>query len=110
MSVKINTSKTYKTQINFDMVGETGKKEKNAFDAEFKRLNRDEVKSLVESGKQDNEMVAEVMIGWKLTDSDSKSDVPFSDESLAAFLTIPGAGGVTMLAFLETVGASRQKN
>jgi len=110
MGVRLSASKTYKTQVNFDMINEAGKKEKQSFEAEFKRLTRDQVKDLVESGKSDNEMVSEVMVGWKLTNTDTGEDLPFTDVSRDALLTIPGTGGVTMLAFLETVGASRQKN
>ena len=54
-------------------------------------------------------MLGEVMIGWTMKDADDKTDIPYNDATLAAFLTIPGAGGVTMLRFIETCGASKAK-
>ena len=110
MGVRINLSKTYKTQVTFNMVLENGKNELQTFEAEFKRYTREQVEELVGSGKKDGEMLAEVMIGWSMKDADDKTDIAYNDASLAAFLTIPGAGGVTMLRFIETCGASKAKN
>ena len=110
MGVRINTSKTFKTQVTFNMVLESGKKEEQSFEAEFKRLSREQIEELIGTGKKDDAILAEVLIGWSMKDSDDKSDIPFNDETLAAFCTIAGASGVTVLRFIETVGASKTKN
>ena len=110
MSVRLNTSKTFKTKVRFNLTTETGKDEEQSFQAEFKRLSREDVEALVQSGKKDAEMLADVLVGWDMTNADDKTAVPFNDDTFKAFLTIPGVAGVSMMRFIETVGASKTKN
>lgn len=110
MAIRINVSKTFKTQVVFNLHDEKGKVDPQSFEAEFKRLTREQIEEMISSGKKDGELLAEVLVGWGMKDADDKSDIPFNEQTLAAFLTIPGAGGVTMLRFLETCGASKAKN
>ena len=110
MSVRLNTSKTYKTTVKFNLTTETGKEEEQSFEAEFKRMSREEVEAMIESGKKDAEMLADALVGWSMTNADDKTPVPFNDDTFKAFLTIPGVAGVTMMRFIATVGASKTKN
>lgn len=110
MGVRFNYSKTFKTTVKFNTLTAEGKEEAQSFDAEFKRLTRDEVKALVDESANDAEMVQKVMVGWTMVDSETKEVTAFNDTNLATFISIPGAAGVTMLRFMETVGANRAKN
>lgn len=110
MSVRLNFSKTFKTKVDFNLVLENGKNEAQSFEAEFNRLNRDQVNDIVTSGRKDADIVPDVLVGWSMKDADDKTEIPFNPETLAAFLSIPGAAGVTLLRYIETVGASKAKN
>lgn len=110
MGVRVNFSETYKTPVNFTILDAEGKKEACSFIAEFKRLKREEVRAGVDAARNDSDWCREVLVGWKMQDLDTKADIPFSSEALEAFLMVPGAAGVTVLTFMETVGANRQKN
>jgi hypothetical protein len=63
----------------------------------------------MEECKTDAEMLPRVLVGWRMKDIDSGESIPFSEATLEAALAIPGFAGVTMLRFMETCGASRQK-
>lgn len=109
MGVRFVQSDKYWTQVRFVLLNEQGKNEEMSFDAQFKRLDREGVSELTSSGKKDADMLREVMTGWKMRDLDSKEEIAFTDSTFEEFLKIPGAAGVTMMRFLETVGASREK-
>jgi hypothetical protein len=69
------------------------------------------VKELRDSGKPDVDLVLEVMVGWEATEVGTSEKVPFSAEVVTQVATeYPGFAACVMLRFLETVGASRQKN
>lgn len=104
------TTGTYKTDVKFVVLSPEGKEEQMSFQAEFKRMNQDDVKAMVKASGGDREMARQVLVGWRMRDIDSGESIPFSIDTLEEFLTIPGAGGVTIMRFMETVGASREKN
>lgn len=109
MGVRFVQSDKYWTQVRFVLLNEQGKNEEMSFDAQFKRLDREGVADLTSSGAKDADMLRKVLVDWKLKDLDTKEDIAFTDSTFEEFLKIPGAAGVTMLRFLETVGASREK-
>ena len=110
MGVRFTYSKTYKTVVKFNTLNPEGKPEEQFFDAEFKRLTRLEVKGLIDESLNDAEMVRKVLVGWTMTDAETKEVAEFNETNLTLFLELPGAAGVTMMRYLETVGANRAKN
>jgi hypothetical protein len=114
MGIRFKLSDTYRTEVNFAVFNEKGKRENLSFTAQFKRKNKEEVKDLVDSsqkpGRDDSDLLREVMTGWVLTDLDSGELVPFTPEAFEEFCAIPGAAGLTMQRYFETVGAAREKN
>jgi hypothetical protein len=102
---------TFRTTVTYWIQGANGKSEEQSYVGEFKRMDLDEVKELRDSGKPDLELLLEVLVGWKASEVGSKEEVPFSPEIVRQVATeYPGFAGCSVLRFLETVGASRQKN
>jgi hypothetical protein len=114
MGVRFKLSQTYRTDVNFDVFDERGKREHLSFLAQFKRLDKEAVKDLVESSKKpgadDTSLLKEVLTGWVLVDLATNDPVPFTPEAFEEFCAIPGAAGLTMLRFFATVGAAREGN
>lgn len=110
MGVRIKTSKTFKTPINFFVLTEQGKQENWSFTAEFKRLSVDEVKELVAEKLEDEAFLKRVLVGWTMVDIESNSPIEFNDENFAEFCQIPKVAFNTALQYLDKVGASREKN
>lgn len=109
MGVRVIHSKTFKTDVKFDVLDENGKPEQMKFVAEFKRLSRDEVQEMLNTCGNDSEMCRLVLVGWKITRLDTGEDWPYTPENLEEYLAQTGYAGATMLRFMDTVGASRGK-
>lgn len=110
MGIRIGSSATYKTPVKFTILDQNGKPEKQSFIAEFKRMDKPEVKALIDNFDSDTEMCREVLAGWSMQNLDTLEDVPFNPQTLESILNIAGLAGVIVLRFLETVNASREKN
>lgn len=110
MGIRLIPSNTYRTKVEYFLLDEAGKSEKQEFLAQFKRLETTEVKALSESGKNDSEMVRDVLQGWTAKDLVTGEDVPFTPEILDQLLKQPSVAGTIILRFFETVGAARTKN
>lgn len=109
MGVRINSSKTYKTPVNFETIDAAGKKENQSYIAEFKRMTQDEIIAMREECKDDRAMAKRVLAGWTMED-EAKAPFEFNDENLETVCNnIAGFAGVTVLRFAETVGANRTK-
>lgn len=110
MGVRTNQSKTYRTPVSFFVLTEGGKPEEWSFVAEFKRLETEEVKAIIEQRDSDDKAkLAQVLVGWKMEDIETKEVTPFTTENFDIFCKQPKAAGNTMLRFLETVGGCREK-
>ncbi len=111
MGVRITTSKTFKTPINFTVLDPNGKPENWSFTGEFKRLPQEELATIIENpATSDVEKLQEVMVGWKMNIIDTGEDFPWSEENFAEFCKIPKVAGITFLQYAEKVGASKAKN
>lgn len=111
MGVRISGSKTFRTQVEYTVLTEAGKKEPHSFEAVFKRMGPAEVKDLVDNSPNDSELVKKVLIDWSMKELDTKEEIPYSEQMLDEYLRqVAGVAGVIALRFLETVGASRSKN
>jgi hypothetical protein len=98
MGIRFKLSDTYRTEVNFAVFNEKGKRENLSFTAQFKRKNKEEVKELVESsqkpGRDDSDLLREVMTGWVMVDLDSGERCPSRrrpSRSSARFPARPGS-------------------
>ncbi len=111
MAIKLKPSRTYKTTVDFKMLDENGKEEKQNFEAEFKRLTSAEVKALWDANTVDKDFAETVLVGWKLVDADTRDEVPFTPENVNLLLqNVPGLAYTIVLKFNETLGLSLAKN
>lgn len=110
MAVRFKSSANYWTTVNFQIRNEAGKLEAMSFDAQFKRMSSAELSDLTAAGEKDSVLLPRVLLGWKLKDMDTGEDVPFTEQTLAEFVQIPGAASVTMARFIATVIATREGN
>lgn len=110
MGIRIVPSATYRAKVEYYLKDEAGKDEKQELTCEFKRLTAEQVSDLSKSGKNDSEMVRDVLVGWSAKDLVTGEDVPYTPELRDALLTVPAVAGTIILRFFETVGGARQKN
>jgi hypothetical protein len=62
-------------------------------------------------GKNDLDLVAQVVVGWEGVSDDDGAAVPFSREALAALLdAYPAAAGEIVSAYVHVLAESRAKN
>lgn len=109
----IKQSETFRWPVVVSLPADGGKTVRHTFDAEFKRLGKEELSGLfarvTEEGGADAAVRA-VMVGWSGV-TDGSDVVPFSDGALQQLLDIPTVTGAILKAFTEAVsGEAQRKN
>lgn len=114
MTFKLNLSQTYFTPVVVEIPIDGGRSEKMTFDAEFRRIGRAELDRLMESAgkkkKSDQEVIDEVLVGWKGVKDHNNSDVEFSETSKKAVFDIVQVLPALVKAFFESISGVREKN
>lgn len=109
----IKQSQTFKWPVAVSLPADGGKTVKHTFDAEFKRLGKEELAGLFDKLDADggaDSVVRAVMVGWAGI-TDGSEAVPFSDGALQQLLDIPTVTGAILKAFTEAVsGEAQRKN
>lgn len=109
MAFKRALSETFSTKVEVNVPNNKGGFDKNTFEAVFKRPTQqeyaDDTKAL-----EDKDLVRKYLVGWKLTDDDTKQEVPFSQVELEALLTIEPTPAATAMAFALAFRGIKQKN
>lgn len=108
---KMQQSATYKWPVKISIPVDGGKYETQEFEANFKRLKRDEIVALKESDIDDTEAVKMVLLGWSGIVGEDGAEVPFSDENLVKLLNVTGVTTAIANSFFDSVtGAAKAKN
>lgn len=110
MGIRLVAKDTFKAKVTFFLKDDEGKDEETTFTGVFKRLDSDATKALLNSGKNDTEIVREVLVGWHAVDIDSKEEISFSEQARDALLKQAGVGTNIMMRWVDTNGAARTKN
>ena len=117
MAFKRTTSKTFRAEVKVPVVNESGGYDQNTFTAIFKHADTEEQDALrkrvqeaptVTAGQK--LLVRDRLVGWEMTDDETKEAVPFTPENLEAILLIPPSPLHIGIAFWETVNGARAKN
>lgn len=108
MAFKRTPSKTFRADVTVNVANESGGYDKNKFVAIFSHASTKELDDLREGGNLT--LIEKKLIGWEMTDDETKEQVPFTPENLAALLLIPPTPMAIALAFWETVNGARAKN
>ncbi len=108
MGFKRTTSKTFHADVEVNVANDKGGYDKNTFVAIFDHATVPELDELRPQGNM--AVINKKLRGWIMVDEDTKENVPFTPENLAAALLIPPTPMAIAFAFWETVNGARAKN
>lgn len=107
---KIALTETYTAPVSVEL---PGTKTKQVFEAEFRRLSRDEITRLYsragESEIDDAGFCREVMVGWRGV-SDETGPIEFSPAALDTLLAIYPLAACIVQSFNASLAVAKQKN
>ena len=108
MAFRLNPTPTFSIEVTVNVANEKGGFDKNTFVAKFARASIDEQRELRKL--ENDELVRRQIRGWELRDTDTGEAVPFTEETLAAVLSISPVPQQAALAFWEGSNGARIKN
>ncbi|MYM80535.1 hypothetical protein GTP44_00990 [Duganella sp. FT50W] len=125
--IKITPNPTYSTPVTVELPGDNGRVEKVVFTAVFRRLTISEIEDIHKrlagptvdadgtadttvATLNDDELVRDVMVGWKDVQGDDGQQLEFNDANLTALLQIFPVRPTLVRKFFETISNARAKN
>ncbi|MGE4241725.1 hypothetical protein [Ramlibacter sp.] len=120
MGFKFSKDETFTAKVKVPVANKEGGYDVSDYVAVFRHPDAEELKTLratandelvlgsVSDGTQERK--GAVLIGWQMRDDDTKQEVPFNDETLAAAVKVPNFVMFTAMAFWEQVNGARAKN
>lgn len=126
MAFVLKQSDSYTWPVSIKLPANGGKRERQTFDAEFKRLAQSrineiqrEVQQRVKAnekgedtgeGVSDQSIADEILVGWDgIVDGDGEP-VPFSNAVKAQLLDVPMMAGALVSAYFESLVEQKRKN
>lgn len=126
MAFVLKQSDSYTWPVSIKLPANGGKREKQTFEAEFKRLPQsriNEIQLLVQQrikaaergedtgeGITDQSIADEVLVGWEgIVDGDDEA-VSFNKGTKAQLLDVPMMAGALIEAFFESLVEAKRKN
>jgi hypothetical protein len=111
MAIKLTISNTVQVPVKGKIADEAGRDQPFDFTLTCKRLDAEEIKALLEGGKdvQIADALRDLTIGWKGVVDDDNTPAPYSPDGLAQLLRIPGLAMLSLTSYLKEVGA-KEKN
>ena len=126
MAFVLKQSDSYTWPVSIRLPANGGKREKQTFEAEFKRLPQSRINEIqvlaqqrvkaaergedLENGISDQSIADEVLVGWDgIVDGDGEP-VPFSKASKAQLLDVPMLASALIEAFFESLVEGKRKN
>ena len=126
MAFVLQQSDSYTWPVSIKLPANGGKREKQTFEAEFKRLPQsriNEIQLLVQQrikaaercedtgeGITDQSIADEVLVGWEgIVDGDDEA-VSFNKGTKAQLLDVPMMAGALIEAFFESLVEAKRKN
>lgn len=108
MGFKRTTTPTFAAPVVVNVPNDNGGFDRSTFTAFFKRPPTSERKAL--AALTHEELVRSQITGWKMTDEDTKEEVPFSPAELDAALSIFPTPLATAQAFWDALNGAHAKN
>ena len=113
------TSYTWPVPISLAING--GKRHRETFDAEFRRLPQSRINEIVRQARaaergrgddeiEDHEVARELLVGWSGVTDDAGNDVPFSEAALNQLLEIPTVAAQIIGAWFDSLKEAKRKN
>ncbi len=126
MAFVLKQSDSYTWPVSIKLPANGGKRERQTFDAEFKRLPQSRINEIqrevqlrikatergedVPDGVSDQSIADEILVGWDgIIDGDGEP-VPFSQASKAMLLDVPMMAPALINAFFESLVELKRKN
>ena len=122
MALVLKDSDSYSWPITYRQPVSGGRREKQEFEAEFKRLPQSRINEIQELAQKriDNDSSAgdisdlsiadEVLVGWEgIVDSDGEA-IPYSKGSKAQLLELPMMAGCLIEAYFNSLVEEKRKN
>lgn len=125
MAFVLKQSDSYRWPVSFKLPIDGGKREKQSFEAEFKRLPQSRIMEIqaqaqrlikaAEDGEQiegisDLSVADEVLVGWSGIVDEDGEEVPFSKTNKAALLEVPMLAASLIQAYFESLVEEKRKN
>lgn len=107
----IATKPTFEWPVEFEIPGDR-KPIKVQFTAEFNRLPQSRLDEMfTDTPPKDEDLVHEVMAGWKGVQDEDGKDLDFTSVNLGMLLEVAGMRQAIVRAFFEAInGAGKRKN
>ena len=126
MAFVLKQSDSYTWPVSIRLPANGGKREKQTFEAEFKRLPQSRINEIQQQVQQrikaaergedtgegitDQSIADEVLVGWDgIVDGDGEP-VPYSKTTKAQLLDVPMLAGALIEAFFESLVEGKRKN
>ena len=126
MAFVLKQSDSYTWPVSIKLPANGGKRERQTFDAEFKRLPQSRINEIQREVQQrvkanekgedtgegisDQSIAAEILVGWDgIVDGDGEP-VPFSNAVKAQLLDVPMMAGALVGAYFESLVEQKRKN
>lgn len=125
MAFVLKQSDSYRWPVSFKLPTDGGKREKQTFEAEFKRLPQSRIMQIQAQAQQlvkaaeDGELVEgisdlsvadEVLVGWSGIVDEDGEEVPFSKANKAALLEVPMLAASLIQSYFESLVEEKRKN
>ena len=125
MAFVLKQSDSYRWPVSFKLPTDGGKREKQSFEAEFKRLPQSRIMQIqtqaqrlikaAEDGEQiegisDLSVADEVLVGWSGIVDEDGEEVPFSKANKAALLEVPMLAASLIQSYFESLVEEKRKN
>lgn len=108
----IDQKDSFTWPVEFEIPGD-GKPTKGQIVAEFKRVPQSRLDSMMnpDTAPQDEDLVREVMIGWKEVKDETGADLEYNAVNLNRLLEVAGMRRAICMAFLQAMmGGGKRKN
>jgi hypothetical protein len=122
----LKQSDSYTWPVSIKLPANGGKRERQTFDAEFKRLAQSRINEIQREvqlrvkanekgedtgeGVSDQSIADEILVGWDgIVDGDGEP-VPFSNAVKAQLLDVPMMAGALVAAYFESLVEQKRKN
>lgn len=126
MAFVLKQSDSYTWPVSIKLPANGGKRERQTFDAEFKRLAQSRINEIQREVQQrvkanekgedtgegisDQSIADEILVGWDgIVDGDGEP-VPFSNAVKAQLLDVPMMAGALVAAYFESLVEQKRKN
>ena len=125
MAFVLKQSDSYRWPVSFKLPTDGGKREKQTFEAEFKRLPQSRIMEIqtqaqrlikaAEDGEQiegisDLSVADEVLVGWSGIVDEDGEEVPFSKANKVALLEVPMLAASLIQSYFESLVEEKRKN